>query len=201
MGSNWFLTGLASAAGSFIGLIIGGAVGQSMEKGEGAGARVAGASVGALVGMAAGAFAGAAIAAPSPGPATVVNQPPAPPSPPVVVNPPPPPGPLPQPPAGDPILTDVTSLNTAKTNLASWWAFMVQQGQVTQNYQPVLSGNDPNFQPALAYFQQWVNANAQPADFQAAGISGVTALPYTDGTLDQYTQQTLAFAAANLGRA
>lgn len=201
MGSNWFLTGLASAAGSFIGLIIGGAVGQSMEKGGGAGARLAGASVGAVTGMALGAFAAAALAAPSPGPATVVNQPPAPPSPPVVVNPPPPPGPLPQPSGADPILTDVASVNAAKTSLAAWWAYMVAQGTVTQNYQPVLSGADPNFQPALAYFQQWVNANAQPADFQAAGITSVTALPYTDGTLDQYTAQTLTFAAANLGRA
>ena len=204
--SNWFGSGLAAAAGSLVGLFVGGAIG-SRSRGQGitgVPARIEGASVGAVSGMILGAFVGGAVGAAIPGPAagtTLVVAPPA--TPPTPALPPGPPAP--GTPAADPILTDAQSIYAARNYLGTWWAAMLAQNPAavnSQSYVPVLTltngvlAPDPNFVSALAFFQQFVNVNATPADFAAIGLS-VTQLPYTNGTLDTYSLQLLQAAAAN----
>lgn len=189
--ANWATAGIGAVLGTVGGLVLGGAIGSQVEKGKGPGPRIAGVGTGALLGMLAGAFAGAAIGSPSTAQAAPTPAPP---------SPLPAPAPLP---AADPIITDAPSVDAAKTALGKWWAAVQANNPqaLTQNYVPVLGANDPNFQPALAFFQQWVNQNATSQDFAAAGIpclGGECHLPYSNGVLDQYTSQALKYATSTL---
>ncbi len=209
---GWASAGLAAAAGGLLGLLAGGAVGASVggrrEPGENiigrATGTAGGAATGALVGVALGSFIGAALATPaaSSGGSTIVVNPGT--NPPTPQLPPAPPAPVGPPPpntaASDPILTDTQSIFAARIALGNWWAAQYQASPADVNnqlYTPVLLvngvlGADPNFVNALAYFQQYVNAKAQPADFASIGLP-ITALPYTNGTLDTYTLQLLQY--------
>jgi hypothetical protein len=214
---SWAGQGLAAAAGSLLGLLAGGAIGASLggrnEHGvvDRVGGTLGGATTGALLGTALGAFLGAAITAPAPvaaGSSTIVVNPgtnPPTPLPPAPPAPPGPPPPLPATPANDPILTDAQSIIAARGLLGQWWQQIYTSSPQTVNnqmYTPVttLTGGaptvDPYFVGALAFFQQFINANAQPSDFALLGLP-ITSLPYTNGTLDTYTLQLLQYASTH----
>jgi hypothetical protein len=160
------------------------------------------------VGVALGSFIGAALATPaasSGGSTIVVNPGTNPPTPQLPPAPPAPVGPPPPNTAADPILTDTQSIFAARQLLGAWWQAQYTAAPANVNgqlYTPVTTLNgsslapDPNFVNALSFFQQYVNLHAQPSDWASLGLP-ITALPYTNGTLDTYTLQLLQYASTH----